>query len=216
MKILLLEDEYSLRKSMKEFLEEDGYIVDDFSSGELAQNALYDTQYDLLLLDVNVPKLNGFDLLEQARESSIDTPAIFITSLTEIDSLERGYNLGCCDYVKKPFDMVELKLRVSSALSSRRGQEKIVNIGNGYEYNTGSFTLFKDSEEVVLSKTERMIFDLFIQNRSQTLSTEKITEYVWSEYVDPANVRVQINNLRKKLSKGMIVNVRGVGYKLEY
>ncbi len=216
MKILLLEDEYSLRKSLKELLEDDGYIVSDFSEGEAAQDSIFYTKYDLLLLDVNVPGIDGFKLLESARRHNIQTPAIFITSLTQIDSLERGYNLGCCDYIKKPFDMKELKLRVSSALSSSSTTtEQIIEIKGGYRYNLASFALFKDDEEIMLSKTERMIFDLFVKHQSQVLTTDMITEYVWDEYVDPANVRVQINNLRKKLTKDLIKNIRGVGYKLE-
>ncbi|MCF6200676.1 MAG: response regulator transcription factor [Hydrogenimonas sp.] len=217
MKILLLEDEYTLRKSIKELLEDYGYIVDDFSDGKEVLEATYEGTYDLLLLDVNVPGVDGFKLLEQLRKNGIKTPTIFITSLTEIDSMERGYDLGCCDYIKKPFDMKELKLRVATALklASLRSDEEVIELPGGYEYHTNSFTLTKDKNEVNLSKTEKMILDLFIKYKNQVVTPEMITEYVWEDYVDPANVRVQINNLRKKLNKDLIKNIRGVGYKLE-
>lgn len=217
MKILLLEDEYTLRKSIKELLEDYGYIVDDFSDGKEVLEATYEGTYDLLLLDVNVPGVDGFELLEQLRKNGIKTPTIFITSLTEIDSMERGYDLGCCDYIKKPFDMKELKLRVATALklASLRSDEEVIELPGGYEYHTNSFTLTKDKNEVSLSKTEKMILDLFIKYKNQVVTPEMITEYVWEDYVDPANVRVQINNLRKKLNKDLIKNIRGVGYKLE-
>ncbi len=217
MKILLLEDEYMLRKSIKELLEDNGYIVEDYSDGKSVLDATFEGTYDLLLVDVNVPGINGFELLEQLRKNGVETPTIFITSLTEIDSMERGYDLGCCDYIKKPFDMKELKLRVATALklASLRSNEEVIKLPGGYEYHTNSFTLTKDDEEVSLSKTEKMILDLFIKYKNQVVTPEMITEYVWEDYVDPANVRVQINNLRKKLNKELITNIRGVGYKLE-
>ncbi|WP_200762546.1 response regulator transcription factor [Nitrosophilus alvini] len=217
MKILLLEDEYTLRKSIKELLEESGYVVEEYSEGKAALEAIFNSKFDLLLLDVNVPGINGFELLESLRKNGIDTPTIFITSLTEIDSLEKGYDLGCCDYIKKPFDMKELKLRVASALrlASLRSNKDTIKLPGGYEYHTKCFTLTRNNEEIGLSKTEKMILDLFIKHKNQVVTPEMITEYVWDDYVDPANVRVQINNLRKKLDKDLIKNIRGVGYKLE-
>jgi DNA-binding response OmpR family regulator len=85
----------------------------------------------------------------------------------------------------------------------------------GYEYDTKNFKLKKENEEVQLSKTEKMILELFIKNKNQIVTPEMITQYVWDDYVDPANVRVQINNLRKKVDKELIVNIRGLGYKLD-
>ena len=216
MKILLLEDEYSLRKSIKEFLNDSGYTVDEFSNGEHVLNSIVNTSYDLLLLDVNVPGLNGFELLEKLRQQDIQTPAIFITSLTQIDHLEKGYDLGCCDYIKKPFDMAELRLRVGSALklASLNATEDKIELPMGYAYDTKSFVLTKGDEVIQLSKTEKMIIELFIKNKNHVVTSEMLQGYVWDDYVDPANVRVQINNLRKKLDKDFITNVRGLGYKL--
>ncbi len=217
MKILLLEDEYSLRKSVKELLEDSEYLVYDFSNGKDALDAIYANSYDLLLLDVNVPGINGFELANKIQQENIYVPIIFMTSLTEIDNLEKGYEIGCCDYVKKPFDLSELRLRVATALrmSTLNSQQHNVQLKYGYEYDTKNFKLKKDNEEVQLSKTEKMILELFIKNKNQIVTPEMITEYVWQDYVDPANVRVQINNLRKKLDKELIINIRGLGYKLD-
>lgn len=215
MKILLLEDEYGLRKSVAEYLSDSGYKVDEFSNGLNVLDAVNSNKYDLLLLDVNVPGLKGFELLEKIREQNILTPAIFITSLTKIDSLEHGFDSGCCDYIKKPFDMTELKLRVASALKlSLKSTEEKIELPLGYIYDTKSFSLFKDDEVIQLSKTEKMIIELFIKNKKFVVTSEMLQEYVWDDYVDPANIRVQINNLRKKLDKDLILNVRGLGYKL--
>lgn len=217
MKILLLEDEYSLRKSVKELLEDCEYLVYDFSNGKEALDAIYANSYDLLLLDVNVPGMNGFELAQHVQKNNIVVPIIFMTSLTEIDNLEQGYERGCCDYVKKPFDLSELRLRVSTALrtSTLNSVQHTLQLKFGYEYDTKNFKLKKENEEVQLSKTEKMILELFIKNKNQIVTSEMITQYVWDDYVDPANVRVQINNLRKKVDKELIVNIRGLGYKLD-
>ncbi len=217
MKILLLEDEYTLRQSIKEFLEECNYNVADFSNGEDAFDAIYDNSYDLFLLDVNVPGMSGFELLEEVRKNNIDTPAIFITSYTEIDNLEKGFELGCNDYIKKPFDLIELKVRVSTALKQTmpKAKDDTIELGSLYSYNTKNFTLMQDGQEIMLSKTEKMILNLFVKHKNQVVSQEMIRDYVWDDYVDSANIRVQINNLRKKLNKDFIKNIRGVGYKLE-
>jgi two-component system, OmpR family, response regulator len=217
MKILLLEDEYSLRKSVKELLEDCDYLVYDFSNGKDALEAIYENSYDLLLLDVNVPEINGFELVDIIQKENIDIPTIFMTSLSEIDNLERGYEKGCCDYVKKPFDLSELRLRVATALrrSTLNASQTILKLKYEYEYDTKSFKLKKENKEVQLSKIEKMILELFIKNKNQIVTPEMITQYVWQDYVDPANVRVQINNLRKKLDKDFIVNIRGLGYKLD-
>ncbi len=217
MKILLLEDEYTLRKSIQEFLEDDNYIVDGFSDGDSAFDAAYYNTYDLLLLDVNVPGMSGFELLEQLREREIDTPAIFITSFTEIDNLEKAYDIGCNDYIKKPFDLAELRLRVVSALklSMPKSKNNIIELPLNYKYDTKSFILKHFDEEIHLSKREKMILDLFVKHKNQVVTPDMISDYVWEESVDPANVRVQVNNLRKKLDHSLIVNIRGQGYRLE-
>lgn len=216
MKILLLEDEYTLRKSIKEVLEDSNYQVTDFADGKEALQHIYKNKYDLLILDVNVPGINGFELLEHIRDVDIEVPTIFLTSLTQIDHMERGYESGCCDYIKKPFDMAELKLRVASAIKigTLNTHASQINLPHGYIYDSKSFTLKKDDEVVQLSKTEKIILELFISNKNQVVTSDMLQNYVWDDYVDPANIRVQINNLRKKLHKDLIVNVRGLGYKL--
>ncbi len=217
MKILLLEDEYALRISIKEFLEDNNYVVDDYYHGDDAFDAIYYSSYDLLLLDVNVPGMSGFELLEQVRKNEIDTPAIFITSFTEIDNLEKGFDVGCNDYIKKPFELAELRLRVATALklASPKSKDSIIKLSLNYEYDTKNFILKHNDKEIKLSKTEKMILDLFVKHKNQVVTPQMIREYVWDDYVDPANIRVQINNLRKKLDKNLLVNIRGVGYKLE-
>lgn len=118
-KIFLLEDDANLNETVTEFLEEQGYDVTSVYDGYEAQEKLYESKYDLLLLDINTPGINGFDLLKEAREGNVLAPAIFITSLDSITDLERGYQSGCDDYIRKPFLLKELKIRVETLL--RRG-----------------------------------------------------------------------------------------------
>ncbi len=217
MRILLLEDEYTLRISMVEFLEDLGFTVDDYASGDEALDALFERSYDLILLDVKVPGINGFELLQTAREHGKELPAIFITSLTDVDAIAKGYKSGCCDYIKKPFDLIELQLRVEHALKSEclKTSRNTIELPQGYVYDTKKFLLYRGDEEIALTRTEKRMLELLIQNRGNVVTPEQFQEFVWGEAVDPANIRVQINKLRKKLSGGLISNVRGLGYRID-
>jgi len=219
MRILILEDEHVLALSMREFLEDSGYDVECFSNSDDAYDAVFDTSYDLLLLDVKVPgEKNGFEMLEEARKDGNQTPAIFITSLTDIDDLSRGYESGACDYIRKPFDLAELKLRIDQVVKAQCfvSSEEVLELPLGYKYDLKKMKLTYHDEGVVLSKTETKILELLIKKRGSVVSCEMFWEEVWGEWVDSANIRVQMGNLRKKLEKDFIKNVRGVGYSIDF
>lgn len=216
MKVLLLEDEYMLRVSITEFLEEIGFEVEGFSNGERAFDAIYETKFDLYLLDVNVPGMNGFDLLRTLRKEGNKTPAIFLTSMVNVDNLQEGYKSGCCDYIRKPFDLTELQLRIMHALKDYyHNGENLIDFGEGLIYDTENFTISHNGHNITLSKTEKEIFGVLLKYKNQIVSLEMFQDEIWGEYVDPANVRVQINNLRKKLPIEIIQNRRGLGYIIE-
>ena len=216
MKILLLEDEYSLRISIEEFLSDIGYEVDGFTDGLEAHDAVYDKVYDILLLDVNVPTLDGFEMLKKLREDGIKIPAIFLTSMTETADLKEGYKRGCCDYIRKPFDLVELELRIDQAIASVSSDESaVVALGHGVTYDMKKSKLICNEEEIVLRKTEKDILEVLIKHKNVVVSTQMLQDDVWGEYVEPATIRVQLNNLRKKLPSELIQNRRGLGYIIE-
>ena len=216
MKILLLEDEYSLRVSIEEFLTDIGYEVDGFTDGLEAHDAIYDKSYDILLLDVNVPSLDGFEMLRKLRADGIKIPAIFLTSMTETADLKEGYKRGCCDYIRKPFDLEELELRIDQALASTSSDESsVVNIGCDVIYDMKKGKLTLDDKEIVLRKTEKDMLEVLIKNKNAVVSTQMFQDEVWGEYVEPATIRVQLNNLRKKLPDEIIQNRRGLGYIIE-
>lgn len=216
MKILLLEDEYALRISIEEFLNDLDFDVETFGDGDRAFDAACTQHYDLLLLDVNVPGLSGFELLRTLREEGNQTPAIFITARTQVKDLEEGYRRGCCDYIRKPFDLTELQLRIEHALRSHYFKSsETIQLAPELEYDTKTMQLNYRGEPIVLSKTENDILEVLLRHANQAVSMSMFQDEVWGEYVDPSNIRVQINNLRKKLPVDIIKNRRGVGYIIE-
>jgi DNA-binding response OmpR family regulator len=213
MKILLLEDEYSLRISIKEFLQDLEYEVDDYADGEDAYNAVFSKSYDLLLLDVNVPSMSGFELLQALRKDDNKTPAIFLTSMVDVDSLKEGYEKGCCDYIRKPFDLLELELRINQAYKSfYLDDENIIELCKNISYDIKKGKLISSGEEIILRKIERDMLSVLIKHKNMIVSMEMFQDEIWGEYVEPATIRVHLNNLKQKLPEDIIKNRRGLGY----
>ncbi len=216
MNILLLEDEYSLRISIEEFLTDLGYQVDGFMDGKDAYHALYDKKYDLLLLDVKVPTMTGFELLEQIREDGKKEPAIFLTSMTDLNDLKQGYAYGCCDYIRKPFDLEELELRIEQVILHLMNDESsMISLECGVVYDIQKAKLTIQKQEVVLRKIEQKMLEVLLKYNNSVVSTEMFQDEIWGEYVEPATIRVHLNNLRKKLPDTIIKNRRGLGYIIE-
>jgi len=195
-----------------------GYEVSYMTKSEKAFDEIYTNSYDLLLFDVNVNgHLNGFELLSEVRKANIEVPAIFITSLNNIEDLTQGYSCGCCDYIRKPFELAELKLRVEQVIKTQcfASVNSTIELAFDYKYDTKSMQLSLDNEVITLSKTETKILELLIKNRGSVVTYEMFWEGVWGEWIDPTNIRVQVGSLRKKLLNDFIKNVRGVGYSID-
>ncbi len=216
-KILLLEDDVTLNETIVEFLQEKGYEVISAYDGEEASELIYEESFELLLLDVNVPLLNGFELLKQKRKEGVKTPAIYITSLNSIDSLETGYDSGCDDYIRKPFVLKELALRVENVLKRGYFHETSsrILIDANIEYDVESNLLFVENQEIQLSTKEALLLKLFLQNRDEVLTHERIYETLWSydEMQSESALRTYIKNLRKIVGKEKIVSLKRQGYK---
>ena len=216
-KILLLEDDLTLSETVVEFLEEQGFEVIPAYDGEEASDLIYEQQFDLFLLDVNVPLLNGFELLKQKRDDGVKTPAIYITSLNSIDSLEDGYKSGCDDYIRKPFVLKELLFRVENIL--KRGffheSNPRVKIDEHVEYDTESNLLFVDSKQAQLNTKTSLLLKLFLQNQEEVISHERIYDTLWSYEETPSEsaLRTYIKDLRKIIGKEKIVSIKKLGYK---
>ena len=215
MKLLLLEDETVLQESIEEFLISKGYSVDSFDNSNDAFNAIFSKNYDLLLLDVNIPgEWNGFALSKELVDKEKNIPTIFVTSLSSADAMLRGYATGCCDYIKKPFDLVELQLRVQYALKASyfNTSSDLVELCTDYSYNTINYSLIHKGEEVSLSKNEHKFIEILAQNRDSTVSNEQICYHVWYRDESINTLRALVHRIREKVDISLIKNIKGIGY----
>jgi DNA-binding response OmpR family regulator len=215
-KILLLEDDKLFSETLQDFLEEESFVVDSVYDGKEALSKTYENVYDLYLLDVKVPFINGFDFLKSLRDSGDETPAIFITSLKEMKDLSRGFLVGADDYLRKPFEIEELLYRIH-ALLKRRGDEKIIKIDESFVLDLKRKRLYKDGEEVDLKLKDIQLLSLLLKNRGKVVTKEMILETIWTSDEEPSfgAIRVYVNHLKKVFPKEWIKNIRGIGYKFE-
>ena len=218
MKILLLEDDVSYKESIQEYLESLGYSVESFENGDEVVDALYFKTYHLLLLDIRVPGKSGYDIVKMLRENKDDIPVIFITSLTDINNLSIGYELGCNDYIRKPFAAQELKYRIEQVLKLfyLRSNEEQLTLNNEYSYNLTQGKLFHKENAVAVTPKEKSVLDYLITNLDEYVSTKQLWEDVWEEkMVTEADIRMCIKKIRDKTYAGFIVNKKGFGYKID-
>ena len=213
MKILLLEDDIILQEIMEEFLVENAYEVESFFDGEKALDAVGKNTYDMLLLDVNVPNINGFEILSYLREIGNTTPAIYITSLSGIDDLKKGFDLGADDYLRKPFELEELKARIEHIVKIYRLQEEIEF--DGMKFVPKSHQIFTEDSVIEMRQKEAQVLEYFIRNTGKIISCDEIIENVWSDENIPthATIRTYIKNLRKMFIKEYFDNIKGEGYR---
>ena len=215
-KLLLLEDESALNETITEYLEEQGYDVVPVFDGDEAQERLYETRFDLLLLDVNVPGVDGFALLKAARASGTRTPAIFLTSRGALADLEEGFESGADDYLRKPFALKELLLRIESLLKRNFYHDNTnrIELGEELYYDTSTLTLYRNGESVTLGDKESRLLKLFIQRKGELIVHEVIKEQLWDFDEEPSDdaLRTYIKHLRQILGKERIVSHKRLGY----
>ncbi len=216
MKILLLEDEVMLNESIKEYLESDGHLVDAFFDGKTAFDRVQNSIYDLLILDINVPGIDGLSVLEKLHMLKIHIPTIYISALVDIEDISRAYDLGCHDYLKKPFHLKELSLKIDKIKLADEAPKLHLRLSKNYSYDQEHNLLLFQQEAQILTKRQSQIIDLLARNRGMIVNFEQFSEYVWDDYfVDNATIRAEINRLKKTLYEDIIVNVRGMGYIIE-
>lgn len=213
MKILLLEDDAILQEIIEEFLLEQGYEVEGFFDGEKALDAIGSSSYDMLLLDVNVPGIDGFEILSYLREIGNTTPAIYVTSLSGVNDLKRGFDLGADDYLKKPFELEELKARIEHIIRIYRLQEEIEF--DGMKFIPKAHQIFINGRVTEMRQKEAQVLEYFIRNAGKIISCDEIIENVWDDEHVPAHatIRTYIKNLRKMFEKEYFENIKGEGYR---
>ncbi len=216
MKLLILEDDNFIRDEIKTYFEIKGHSVKGYSNAnELFEDSNINN-YDIFLFDINMPGLNGFETLKELRSFDINTPIIFITSMSDIDYVKKAYSLGCNDYIRKPFYFEELELRINQLLM-KDSRKKTVKLNDIYKFDIDKMELIdNDNNEVKLNKNEKNLIFLLIKNLSHTVSYDNIVEYVWQDKpINSNTLRTQIKKLRAKLKKDFIFNIRGSGYKIK-
>ncbi|MEA1891944.1 MAG: response regulator transcription factor [Campylobacterota bacterium] len=212
-KILLLEDDEVLSDTLVELLEAEMFEVTHVVDGNMAIDTTFENSFDLLLLDVNVPYLDGFELLKNLRESGDKTPAIFITALSDVASLSEGFDVGADDYIKKPFDFDELLVRIKALI--RKSYNTYANDikVDKFCFMIDKDELYSDNTFVQLSPYELQITRLFFQNLNNTVQKELFFDALNdAKEMSEGSLRVHITKLRKL---GLpITTIKGIGYRL--
>ena len=225
-KLLLVEDDPNLGFIVKDNLEDRGFEVVHCEDGKQADDLLYKETFDLLLLDVMMPKKDGFTLAEDIRARNIQTPIIFMTAREMIEDKMRGFKAGADDYITKPFDFEELYMRIEAVLKRKSVQEAIAPPLSS-EYNIGHFKLIAPELKLIdekgsvytLTKKEAGLLEYLARYANQPIKREEILRSIWNDdsYFAGRSMDVYITKLRKYLKSDPnieIQNVHGVGFKL--
>ncbi|HFQ62119.1 MAG TPA: response regulator transcription factor [Epsilonproteobacteria bacterium] len=215
-KILLLEDDIQLNETVKQFLELKGYEVYEAYDGLKAEEIAYEKHIDLMLLDVKVPHMSGFDFLKNIRKQGKEIPAIFITSLNSVEDVEKGFSLGCDDYIRKPFALKELQVRVESLLKRSFGtHEDKVDLGEGLAFDIKELSLTRNKEKIPLKTKELKLLALFLQHPNMLLDYEKINETLWEYDEEPSagSLRTYIKRIRAAIGKEKVETIKNIGYR---
>lgn len=206
MKLLLLEDDHILSETLQLFLSKEGYDVDAALSIEEAEELTFNNDYDLYLLDINLPQGNGLDLLKSLRYAEDATPVIFITALADMNSMAEGFKLGAIDYIKKPFDPQELLIRIAAKFTDTAICYKHV------EYDPQSHIIRCHGQIIDLGNVQFKIFEKLLCRCGTVLIKEELYECL--DHISDTALRVAITKIKQKLNID-IKNIRGKGYILE-
>ena len=212
-RILLVEDDLILSETLVELLESEGYDVTLVSAGNKALEATYDEEFELMLLDVNIPDFSGFELLKMLRDSGNETPCIFLTSLNDIVSLSRGFEVGADDYLKKPFDFDELLVRIQALLRKSFSAQSNEIHYNELLYKITTNELFKEAKLILFTPLEQKLLSVFFKRINETITKQELLHELDSvNESSEGALRVYMTKLRK--SGLEIQTIKGVGYRL--
>jgi two-component system response regulator QseB len=219
MRILLVEDDHPLARTMLEMLRADQNTVDWLDDGQQALNALTNEHFDLVILDLTLPRVDGLDIVRRSREQGSRTPIIILTARSELDEKLQGLDAGADDYLTKPFAMAELKARIRAV--TRRGSASShvsadLAVGR-LTLNTETGHLTLDGETTVLPRSEFQILQYLMRNPDQVATRRRLEEqlYGWEHGAESNALEVHIHHLRRRIGKSVIRTIRGVGYLLD-
>jgi DNA-binding response OmpR family regulator len=222
LKILVVEDEHDLGLLLKEVLENNNYAVELSADGEEGLYMALNGPFDLVVLDVLLPGLSGWEVLEGMRRKGCATPVLMLTALDGVDNKIRGFNLGADDYLSKPFDMRELLARIQSLLRRTGPVASPTNelVCGDLVLNMSDKSVYRGSTKIELRKKEYQILEYLMINRGRVISKSELEDHIWNEEDELWSdvIRSHIKNLRKKIDGGyrkkLIKTVRGMGYEI--
>lgn len=220
MRLLVVEDDQDLREALVEGLRFSGYVVDEAVDGEDALFQYETESYDLMVLDLNLPKLDGFGLLEKIRENDLDFKVLILSARNQATDKVRGLDVGANDYLTKPFDFIELEARIRNLLRRQFVQEQLELTFEEICLNTAKNEVTIHGESLKLTKKEFSILRYLLMNKDKVVSQEELISHVWDSHANQfsSSIRVHIASLRKKLKTKLGYDVIGtkvgVGYYL--
>lgn len=225
MRILIIEDEFNLADIISSRLKKENYLVDIFYDGESGLENAQTNIYDLIILDIMLPKINGIEILKKIRNENIKSKIIMLTAKSQLEDKLEGLNNGANDYITKPFHIDELVARVNVQLRNTESNniKDYIEVGDlRLNIKTTNLLCITTNESIEIVCKEYQILEYLMQNKEQTISREKIYEKVWGFESDAEsnNLEAYLSFIRKKLrfigSKVQIKAIRGLGYKLDY
>lgn len=220
-KVLYVEDELFLGKIVKESLESRGFEVAMADDGATVMPLFKKENPDICVLDVMLPNKSGFELAAEIRKLNEDIPVIFLTAKTQTEDVVQGFRLGGNDYIRKPFSMEELIVRIENALRVRKDdipQQEVISLGSRYQYNLNRQVLLNGSEERKLSYRESELLKYLWQNREKVIDRRDILNLLWGNdsFFNSRNLDVYITKLRNYLKEDPsleIITIKGIGYR---
>ncbi len=217
MRLLLVEDDELLGDAVKTGLTQFGYIVDWLKDGEAARAALKSESFELIILDLGLPKLSGINLLQSIRHDGNTTPVIILTARESVESRVKGLDCGADDYIIKPFDLNELSARIRALIRRSQGRADTTLQYRNVTLDPSAHSVMVDDVLINVPRREFSLLQKLLENSGHVLSREQLMQsiYGWDEDVDSNALEVHIHNLRKKLNANYIRTIRGVGYMAE-
>lgn len=222
MRILIIEDEYSLADAISEILKKEKFVVDIVTDGQDGEDEALTNIYDLIILDIMLPRKNGYEILETLRKEKIKTPVIMLTAKSEIENKLQGLENGADDYITKPFHMRELVARVKIILKRSTDYQDIDTIEyEDLKLDLNACKLQCNDNWLIINGKELELLQILLLNKNQVVDRETLANKIWGYYNETEynNVEVYMSFLRKKLkilkSKVKIKAIRGIGYKME-
>ena len=218
MNILLIEDDLTLNELITDYLKLNINSVVSLEDGMNAIDTIDKTNFDLYIIDINIPHINGLEIVKYIRQKDLSTPIIMITASMELENFKTAYKNGCDDYIKKPFYLEELEIRIDKLLSKKSNGNSLIKISDTITYDTEYEELSVRGEVKRLRKKERLLLNILLKNINKLVSNEIIENYVWeNEIKELYPLRQLVNDLRKHFDNGekFIFAERGMGYKFE-